>query len=53
MTANEPYRLEESTFHGSQVFDLGYKNGPYRPENRDQHLGALHLKSWTISAKGR
>jgi hypothetical protein len=34
MTANEPYRLEPMYERGSQAFDLGSKNGPYRPEIR-------------------
>jgi hypothetical protein len=32
MTANEPYRLEEIIARVSQAFDLGSRNGPYRPE---------------------
>jgi len=48
MTANEPYRLEQTIARVSQAFDLGCRNGPFRPENRAQLFSASLLKSWTI-----
>jgi hypothetical protein len=45
---NEPYRLELKNDRDSQAFDLGCRNGPYRPEIRMQLFTASQSRRSTI-----